>query len=35
VSEADYDTAFIQEFRANAGHVGGPWTGYPARWCIE
>jgi len=29
VSETDYNTAIIEEFRANAGQVGGPWTGYP------
>ena len=29
MSEADYNKAIIREFRANAGQVGGPWTGYP------
>jgi F420H(2)-dependent quinone reductase len=23
----DYNTKIIEEFRANEGHVGGPWTG--------
>jgi deazaflavin-dependent oxidoreductase (nitroreductase family) len=28
-SEADYNTRIIEEFRANRGQVGGPWTGIP------
>jgi hypothetical protein len=23
----DYNTKIIEEFRANGGHVGGPWAG--------
>jgi hypothetical protein len=26
---SDYNTAIIEEFRANGGHVGGPWAGTP------
>jgi deazaflavin-dependent oxidoreductase (nitroreductase family) len=26
---SDYNTEIIKEFRANQGHVGGPWTGIP------
>jgi deazaflavin-dependent oxidoreductase (nitroreductase family) len=25
----DYNTTIIEEFRANQGHVGGPWAGTP------
>ena len=25
----DYNTTIIEEFRANRGHVGGPWAGTP------
>jgi deazaflavin-dependent oxidoreductase (nitroreductase family) len=25
----DYNTKIIEEFRANQGHVGGPWAGTP------
>ena len=24
---SDYNTKIIEEFRANGGHVGGPWAG--------
>ena len=27
VSPDDYNTRIIEEFRANDGHVGGPWAG--------
>ena len=28
-SAGDYNDKIIQEFRANGGHVGGPWTDTP------
>jgi deazaflavin-dependent oxidoreductase (nitroreductase family) len=28
-SASDYNAEIIQEFRANGGHVGGPWAGTP------
>jgi deazaflavin-dependent oxidoreductase (nitroreductase family) len=28
-SAGDYNAKIVQEFRANAGHVGGPWTDTP------
>ena len=28
-SASDYNAEIIQEFRANGGHVGGPWADTP------
>ena len=28
-SASDFNTAMIEEFRANGGRVGGPWAGPP------
>ena len=28
-SDSDYNAEIIQEFRANGGHVGGPWADTP------